>query len=121
MYTDPESLPAVLPEAGFYDHYKRDPNGTFNNYTYYIFGGGHHTEDDVRPEDRNFQIYVPLYEDAFVYKHGKMFDVRPLSFALEMVDKDGYHGPRFVRVTDEVRIHQLITQMRKMWGHMIPW
>jgi hypothetical protein len=35
--------PEQCPEPGYYKH---DPNGPLNNYAYYIYGVGHHTEDD---------------------------------------------------------------------------
>ena len=38
--------PEQCPEPGYYYHYKHDPNGPLNNYAYYIYGVGHHTEDD---------------------------------------------------------------------------
>jgi hypothetical protein len=31
----------------------------------YIYGVGHHTEDDCRPEDAFMQVYRPLYEEAY--------------------------------------------------------
>jgi hypothetical protein len=38
--------PKKLPEPGYYYHFKHDPDGPLNNYAYYIYGVGHHTEDD---------------------------------------------------------------------------
>jgi len=61
-----------------YYNYKHDPNGPLNNYAYYIYGVGHHTEDDCRPEDAFMQVYRPLYETAYAYRNGGMFDLRPL-------------------------------------------
>jgi hypothetical protein len=69
--------PEKQPEPGYYYHYKHDPNGPLNNYAYYIYGVSHHTEDDCRLEDAFMQVYRPLY-DAYVYRHGGMFDLRPL-------------------------------------------
>ena len=66
--------PENLPEPGFYYHFKHDPDGPVNNYAYYIYGVGHHTEDDCRPEDAFMQVYRPLYEDAYAYRHGGLFD-----------------------------------------------
>jgi hypothetical protein len=43
--------PEKRPETGYYDHYKHDSNGLLNNYAYYIYGVGHHTEDGCRPQD----------------------------------------------------------------------
>jgi len=67
-----------MPGAGYYYHYKHDPNGPLNNYAYFIYGVGHHTEDDCRPEDAFMQVYRPLYETAYAYQNGGMFDLRPL-------------------------------------------
>ena len=66
--------PARRPEPGYYYHFKHDPNGPLNNYAYYIYGIGHHTEDDCRPEDAFMQVYRPLYE-AYAYRNGGMFDL----------------------------------------------
>ena len=54
--------PKNLPEPGYYYHFKHDPDGPLNNYAYYIYGVGHHTEDDCRTEDAFMQVYRPLYE-----------------------------------------------------------
>ena len=62
--------PEKRPEPGFYYHYKHDPDGPLNNYAYYIYGVGHHTEDDCRPEDAFMQVYRPLYEEAYAYRNG---------------------------------------------------
>jgi hypothetical protein len=43
--------PDQRPESGYYYHFKHDPAGPLNNYAYYIYGVGHHTEDDCRTED----------------------------------------------------------------------
>ena len=40
--------PDQRPEPGYYYHFKHDPDGPLNNYAYYIYGAGHHTEDDCR-------------------------------------------------------------------------
>lgn len=110
--------PARVPEPGFYYHYKHDPDGAVNHYAYYIWGVGHHTEADARPEDKFQQTYWPLYDTALVYQLGKMFDLRPLEMAMDTVDVDGYHGPRFVKIEDEDIIAQLQQIGREMYG---PW
>jgi hypothetical protein len=110
-----DSVPTSVPEKGFYYHYKHDPKGTVNNYAYEFIGVGHHTEDDCRPEDQLLGVYRPLYE-AFVYKNGKMFDVRPLSMWMEDVTKDGKTFPRFARITDELVIKQLESIRKEMYG-----
>jgi hypothetical protein len=112
---DASMLPANLPEKGFYYHYKHDPAGLVNNYAYEIIGIGHHTEDDCRPEDQYLMVYRPLYE-AFVYKAGKLFDVRPLSMWIENVTKDGKTFPRFSRIEDPLIITELEAIRAKMYG-----
>lgn len=101
-----DTVPTEVPEKGFYYHYKHDPDGAVNNYAYEVLGVGHHTEDDCREEDRFVVIYRPLYE-AFVYKNGKMFDVRPLAMFMEEVTKEGKTFPRFGKITDPDVISEL--------------
>lgn len=108
-------LPGKVPEKGFYYHYKHDPSGSVNNYAYEFLGVGHHTEDDCRPEDALLAIYRPLYE-AFVYKNGKMFDVRPLSMWMEEVEKEGKTFPRFARITHEETVQELSRIRDQMYG-----
>ncbi len=102
------------PERGFYYHYKHDPAGPVNNYAYEFMGVGHHTEDDCRPEDAFLGVYRPLYE-AFVYRHGQMFDVRPLSMWMEEVTKEGKTFPRFARVTDPTTVAELSAIRDRMY------
>jgi len=64
-------------ERGYYYSSKHDPDETPNNYTYYIYGVGHHTEDDCRTEDAFTQVYRLLYEEAYAYRNGGLFDLRP--------------------------------------------
>jgi hypothetical protein len=52
--------PDQRPEPGYYYHFKHDPAGPLNNYAYFIYGVGHHTEDDCRTEDSFMQVYWPL-------------------------------------------------------------
>lgn len=111
-----EALPE-LPDDGFYYHYKHDPNGAVNNYAYYIFNVGHHTEDDCRPIDKFTANYLPLYEDAYVYRlgNGRISDTRPLSMLMSKVTKDGVELNRFTRIFDPDIIDALTIQGRKMY------
>ena len=86
--------PEQCPEPGYYYHYKHDPNGPLNNYAYYIYGVGHHTEDDCRPEDAFMQVYRSLYETAYAYRNGGMFDLRPLYmfYRPAIMTQRAYHG-----------------------------
>lgn len=103
------------PTPGYYYHYKHDPNGPINNYAYEVMGVGHHTEDDCRPEDQYVVVYRPLYE-AFVYKNGKMFDIRPLAMFMEEVTKDGSTFPRFAPITDPDTLSALRAIAGEMYG-----
>ena len=95
-------LPSIVPARGFYYHYKHDPEKGVHDYAYEILGAGIHTE-----EDQCFQVYRPLYEEAFVFQHGKMFDLRPLGMAMENVTVNGAEMPRFRLITDASVIKEL--------------
>ena len=100
-------IPTIIPEKGFYYHYKHDANGPINNYAYEMLGVGCHTEDDCRPVDANMVVYRPLYEDAMVYKSGRFFDLRPIDMWMGDVHKDGNTFPRFKKIIDTKTIAAL--------------
>lgn len=99
-----------LPQKGFYYHYKHNPLNGFENYAYEVIGIGHHTEI-ANDENSLFVIYRPLYESAFVYQNGKMFDARPLKMFMEEVEKEGKKIKRFTQITNSEIIERL--QMKK--------
>ncbi len=101
-------------EKGFYYHYKHDLNESINNYAYEVVNLGMHSEMHDTP-DGVMVIYRPLY-DAFVYKKGKWFDVRPLSMFLENVEKNDKIFPRFQKITDSDTIRKLEEIKDKMYG-----
>ena len=104
----------ILP--GFYYHYKHDPNKDIYNYAYEVLGVGLHTEgkhDALDPKDI-FVVYRPLYE-AFVFKIGKLFDLRPLEMFMENVTKEGKTFSRFKKITDPNIIAQLDKRKREMY------
>jgi len=114
---DAATPPSRLPEPGFYYHFKHDPAGPLNNYAYEVLGVAHHTEDDCRPQDVYMVVYRPLYDTAFVYQHGKMFDVRPLGMFLEDVQKgDAPPVPRFHRIMNPEIIAELVKLRKEMYG-----
>ncbi len=113
MARDPK-LPTQVPEAGYYYHYKHKADGAVNNYAYYIYGIGLHTEDDCRPQDQFMLVYRPLYE-AYVYMNGKMFDVRPLDMFYEPAMLDGVSVPRFVKIEDASVIAELKVIRQRMY------
>lgn len=109
-----DTPPPQLPEPGYYYHYKHDPAKGVNDYAYFIYGGGSHTEEDCRPVDKFMQVYQPLYE-SFVYQNGKMFDLRPLHMFYEPVVWQGKEVPRFTRITDPGVIAQLRDRKHRMY------
>jgi hypothetical protein len=104
-----------LPEKGFYYHYKHDPKGEVGNYAYEVIGVGLHSEGshgEANSKDM-LVVYRPLYE-AFVYKMGKLFDIRPLEMFMEEVEKDGKRFTRFKKITDP----NIIVKLEKIAGEM---
>lgn len=107
----PLPMPKKVPEVGFYYHYKHNPAGAVNNHAYEVLGVGFHTEDDCRPGEEHFVIYLPLYE-ASVYKAGvelgvRGFDARPLEMWMGEVEKGGEMIPRFRKITNPTVIAEL--------------
>jgi hypothetical protein len=108
-------IPAMVPENGFYYHYKHDPSGPINNYAYEVIGVGCHTEDDCCPEDANMVVYLPLYESS-AYKAGKFFDLRPLDAWMENVEKNGKIVPRYKKVINTAVIKELESIKRRLYS-----
>ncbi|MGH7046258.1 MAG: DUF1653 domain-containing protein [Stellaceae bacterium] len=108
--------PEHVPEPGYYYHFKHDPTGPPNNYAYYIYGVGHHTEEDCRAEDAFMQIYRPLYEEAYAYRNGGLFDLRPLQMFFTPAELHGKKVPRFTLITDP----RLIAQLEAIKARMYP-
>jgi len=111
-------VPALkkVPEPGYYYHFKHDPDGPLNNYAYYIYGVGHHTEDDCRPEDTFMQVYRPLYEASYAFRNGGMFDLRPLHMFYQPAMREGREVPRFTRITDP----RVIAELQAVKARMYP-
>lgn len=110
-----DTPPPQVPEPGYYYHYKHDPQKGVRDYAYFIYGAGSHTEDDCRPEDKFMQVYQPLYEEAFVYRSGKLFDLRPLHMFYEPAQWQGKEVARFTRITDPEVIKELRAAKRRMY------
>ncbi len=109
-------IPKEFPEKGFYYHYKHDPAGSINDYAYEVLGVGLHTEgnhSEMSPDDL-FVVYRPIHE-AYVYKMGKMFDIRPLEMFMGEVEKDGKVLKRFTKITDEKVIAELKKKRDEMY------
>ena len=68
-------------------HFEHDPDGPVNNYAYYIYGvaitpktiGVLRTLSCFRSPKAFVAGGRPLYEAAYGYRHGGLFDLRPLS------------------------------------------
>ncbi|MBS1673456.1 MAG: DUF1653 domain-containing protein [Actinobacteria bacterium] len=75
----PHSIPTPATVApGIYRHFKGS--------TYEVFAVARHSETE-----EELVFYRKLYDD---YSHW----ARPLAMFLEHVERDGYRGPRFVRI-----------------------
>lgn len=108
-------VPEKVPEKGFYYHYKHDDAKGITDYAYEVVGVGLHTEDDCRPEDASMVVYRPLYPEAFVYKNGKLFDLRPLEMWMGDVTKDGITFKRFTKITDPEIFEKLEKIKRELY------
>lgn len=98
-----------IPPNGFYRHYKYDPQGESNNYTYEVIGIARNTEE------KTFTVlYRPLYENDW-FKLAN-FQSRPLDMFNEQVSKDGKMIPRFHLITDPEIVSKLKEVRLKMYG-----
>jgi hypothetical protein len=61
------------------------------------------------------QVYRPLYEEAYAYRHGGLFDLRPLNMFFEPAWRNGKMVPRFTRILDPDLIAQLETIKARMY------
>ena len=60
------------------------------------------------------QVYRPLYE-AYAYRNGGMFDLRPLHMFYEPAKLNGKEVQRFTKITDPVVIAQLQAIKARMY------
>ena len=97
------------PEKGFYYHYKHDPNGSVNNYSYEVISVGTHTETHEK-----FVIYRSLYQTET--QGGANYWLRPLEMFVENVEKEGKTFPRFKKITDPDIIAELEKIRDEMYG-----
>jgi len=88
------------------------------DYAYYIYGVGHHTEDDCRTEDSFMQVYRPLYENSYAYRNGGLFDLRPLYMFYKPAIREGREVPRFTQITDAAVIAELQAIKTRMYGDL---
>ncbi|NDF13687.1 MAG: DUF1653 domain-containing protein [Proteobacteria bacterium] len=101
--------PSSLPPKGFYQHYKHDPNGPENNYTYEVIGIGRNTEEGTLTV-----LYRPLYDSAWMPPAD--YQSRPLEMFIGMVVRDGKTMPRFERITDSALAAKLETVRTEKFG-----
>jgi hypothetical protein len=100
--------PTNLPDNGFYYHYKHDPEGEINNYSYEVIGVALNTES------RDYAVlYRPLYENIFLAPAN--YCARPLGMFMENVEKDGKIIPRFTKIDDEGVIKKLEVLRKGMY------
>lgn len=97
------------PQKGFYYHYKHDPDGSVNNYSYEVIDVGTHTETHEK-----FVIYRSLYQTET--QGGANYWLRPLEMFVENVTKDGKTFPRFQKITGTVVIAELEKVRAEMYG-----
>lgn len=90
----------IIPQKGFYIHYKHDPKGEVNNYIYEVVGIGRNTEDKTLTV-----LYRPMYTSDWMPPAD--LQSRPLDMFNEEVEKDGVMVPRFARITDPEKIEEL--------------
>lgn len=82
------------PQKGeIWKHFKHDPQGEERNYTYEIIGVSLHTETQEL-----MVCYKPLYKSEFLEEKNADMFCRPLAMWGDLVEKENYQGPRFVRV-----------------------
>ena len=87
------------PDKGFYYHFKHDPDGPVNNYTYEVLGIAKSTEEE-NADDSLMVAYRPLYKDDWF--KGTDFCVRPLKMFFDIVkDKNRNEVTRFSEIRDK--------------------
>lgn len=99
-----------IPQKGYYYHYKHDPQGPINNYSYEVIGVGRNTE-----EEGSFTVlYRPLYESDWMPPAD--FQSRPFDMFVGQVEKDGKTFPRFKLITDTDVISKLDAIKKQMYS-----
>lgn len=98
------------PQKGYYYHYKHDPQGPFNNYSYEVIGIGRNTEE------KTFTVlYRPLYESDWMPPAD--FQSRPFDMFIGEVEKNGKTVPRFQLITDIEIVSKLDAIKMQMYGN----
>lgn len=96
-------------KGGFYYHYKHDPNGALNNYSYEVAGIARNTED------KSYAVlYRPLYKSDWFSPAD--YQARPLAMFMETIEKDGLQIPRFSLITDKTVLSELRKIKKEIYG-----
>lgn len=98
----------IIPQKGFYIHYKHNSSGVLYNYMYEVVGIGRNTEDKTYTV-----LYRPLYENDWIPPAD--LQSKPLDMFLEDIEKDGVKLPRFQLITDSNLIVELKNVKKKMY------
>ena len=61
------------------------------------------------------QVYRPLYEEAYAYRNGGLFDLRPLHMFFKPAQRKGEEVQRFTKIVDSVVISQLEAIKARMY------
>jgi hypothetical protein len=64
---------------------------------------------------RSCKYYRPLYEGAYAYRNGGLFDLRPLHMFFEPAEWKGKEVARFTRIVDPDVIAQLEAIKARMY------
>jgi hypothetical protein len=62
------------------------------------------------------QVYRPLYEGSYAYRHGGLFDLRPLHMFYEPAEWKGKQVQRFTRISNP----EVIIQLEAIRARMYP-
>ena len=62
------------------------------------------------------QAYRPLYEESYAYRHGGLFDLRPLHMFFQPAEWQGSKVPRFTRIIDP----DVIAHLARIKARMYP-
>ena len=94
----------LVPDSGFYYHYKHDPKGPIDSCAHEVLCVARHTK-----VDQCLVISRPLYREAKVYREGKMADAFPLEMWMGEVEVLGDCVPQFTKITSE----RIITELKR--------
>jgi hypothetical protein len=89
-----------IPQKGFYIHYKHDPLGPTNNYTYEVVGVARNTEEKTYAV-----LYRPMYENTWMTPAD--FQSRPIDMFWGDMETENGTVPRFKIITDSAKIDEL--------------